>query len=204
MEGLCEGGNEPPGSLNASRYFLLRESNKSQEAFFCASNLHNSNGHFWEPYLFKSASSCTFEHEHLVPWNMFQSTRYYRFLSFFYFKNMSRMYGIGAHPASWCTWGATISSEIRLRKPAITARGIVVLTTRYLHSGWMIVHDCFGMWTDGNDISVFTKFPYFRFDIAIYRYRNFDSIYRIIYRFSHKFIDFLWNYYNYQQQQNPH
>ncbi|KAJ4429498.1 hypothetical protein ANN_21667 [Periplaneta americana] len=43
---------------------------------------------------------------------------------------------------------------------------------------------------DGNDISVFTKYRYFRFDIAIYRYRNFDSIYRIIYRFSHKFIDY--------------
>ncbi|KAJ4441594.1 hypothetical protein ANN_11450 [Periplaneta americana] len=44
------------------------------------------------------------------------------------------------------TWGATIGSEIRLRMPAITAGGIIVLTTRYLHSGWMIVHLCFGMW----------------------------------------------------------
>ncbi|KAJ4433548.1 hypothetical protein ANN_15857 [Periplaneta americana] len=35
------------------------------------------------------------------------------------------------------------SSEIRLRIPAITAGGIIVLTTRYLHSGWMIVHLCF-------------------------------------------------------------
>ncbi|KAJ4426713.1 hypothetical protein ANN_26511 [Periplaneta americana] len=43
---------------------------------------------------------------------------------------------------------------------------------------------------DGNDISIFTKYRYFLFDIAIYRYRNFDSIYRIIYRFSHKFIYF--------------
>ncbi|KAJ4441029.1 hypothetical protein ANN_10878 [Periplaneta americana] len=29
--------------------------------------------------------------------------------------------------------------------PAITAGGIIVLTTRYLHSGWMIVHLCFDM-----------------------------------------------------------
>ncbi|KAJ4432643.1 hypothetical protein ANN_21266 [Periplaneta americana] len=29
--------------------------------------------------------------------------------------------------------------------PAITAGGIIVLTTRYLHSGWMIVHLCFGI-----------------------------------------------------------
>ncbi|KAJ4446559.1 hypothetical protein ANN_13256 [Periplaneta americana] len=29
--------------------------------------------------------------KHLVPWNMFQDTRYYRFLFFFYFKIMSRM-----------------------------------------------------------------------------------------------------------------
>ncbi|KAJ4433217.1 hypothetical protein ANN_15475 [Periplaneta americana] len=25
--------------------------------------------------------------------------------------------------------------------------GIIVLTTRYLHSGWMFVHLCFSMWT---------------------------------------------------------
>ncbi|KAJ4447905.1 hypothetical protein ANN_09914 [Periplaneta americana] len=43
---------------------------------------------------------------------------------------------------------------------------------------------------DGNDISVFTKYRYFRFDKSIYRYRIFDSIYRIIYRFSPKFIVF--------------
>ncbi|KAJ4438597.1 hypothetical protein ANN_14544 [Periplaneta americana] len=28
-----------------------------------------------------------------------------------------------------------------------TAGGIIVLTTRYFHSGWMIVHLCFGTWT---------------------------------------------------------
>ncbi|KAJ4434169.1 hypothetical protein ANN_16491 [Periplaneta americana] len=32
--------------------------------------------------------------KHLVPWNMFQITRYYRFLFFFYFKVMSRKYAI--------------------------------------------------------------------------------------------------------------
>ncbi|KAJ4452255.1 hypothetical protein ANN_03773 [Periplaneta americana] len=38
-------------------------------------------------------------------------------------------------------------AKIRFRKPPITAGGIIVLITRYLHSGWMIVHLCFGMWT---------------------------------------------------------
>ncbi|KAJ4450609.1 hypothetical protein ANN_02036 [Periplaneta americana] len=47
-----------------------------------------------------------------------------------------------------------------------------------------------GITRDGNDIPVFTKYRYFRFDITIYRYRNFDSIYRVTYRVSHKFIDF--------------
>ncbi|KAJ4426323.1 hypothetical protein ANN_27137 [Periplaneta americana] len=45
---------------------------------------------FSEPYLFKRAPSCTFEHKTSLPWNMFQITRYYRFLFFFYFKVMSR------------------------------------------------------------------------------------------------------------------
>ncbi|KAJ4440106.1 hypothetical protein ANN_08239 [Periplaneta americana] len=37
-------------------------------------------------------------------------------------------------------------AKIRFRKPAITGGGIIVLTTRYLHTGWMIVHLYFGMW----------------------------------------------------------
>ncbi|KAJ4445894.1 hypothetical protein ANN_12580 [Periplaneta americana] len=53
--------------------------------------------------------------------------------------NFQPVYGTGANPA----WGATIGSEIRLRMPAITAGRIVVLTTRYHHSGWMTVHLCF-------------------------------------------------------------
>ncbi|KAJ4449599.1 hypothetical protein ANN_01002 [Periplaneta americana] len=38
-------------------------------------------------------------------------------------------------------------AKIRFRKPAITAGEIIVLTTRYLHTGWMIVHLCSGIWT---------------------------------------------------------
>ncbi|KAJ4451672.1 hypothetical protein ANN_03142 [Periplaneta americana] len=40
--------------------------------------------------------------------------------------------------------------------PAITAGRIIVLTTRYLHSGWMIVHLCFGMWVGGQQPAGFT------------------------------------------------
>ncbi|KAJ4428372.1 hypothetical protein ANN_24391 [Periplaneta americana] len=58
------------------------------------------------------------------------------------------VYGTGAHPASSCICGATIGSENSVLETSYNGKeGNIVLTTRYRHSDWMIVHLCFGMWT---------------------------------------------------------
>ncbi|KAJ4449549.1 hypothetical protein ANN_00951 [Periplaneta americana] len=65
-------------------------------------------------------------------------------------KDESRLYELGLdllryqlrddRKGSYTNFKYKAENEIRLRIPAITAGEIIVLTTRYLHPGWMIVH----------------------------------------------------------------